>query len=107
MQIELIRDVMYLKKTDAGFELYLSLDGGSTYKKIKTISHIKPVVTNILSGTEVEVGDYSDGTTAFVKYTPPTTAEEGQQIVVIDTGNPGGKRLYIYANGSWHYVNLS
>ena len=54
--------------------------------------------------TKADVGDYGGN---FTNYTPPT-GEEGMMIVAIDTnsGNPG-KRLYVYANGQWNYVDLT
>jgi|GEM_PF-2738822 len=54
--------------------------------------------------TKADVGDYGGN---FANYTPPE-GEEGMIIVAIDTNstNPG-KRLYVYANGEWHYVDLT
>jgi len=54
--------------------------------------------------TRVDVGDYGGN---FANYTPPS-GEEGMIIIAIDTNstNPG-KRLYVYANGAWHYVDLT
>jgi len=52
----------------------------------------------------VDVGDYGGN---FANYTPPP-GEEGMMIIAIDT-NPSapGKRLYVYANGQWNYVDLT
>lgn len=54
--------------------------------------------------TKVDVGDYGGN---FANYTPPT-GREGLMIVAIDTNatNPG-KRLYVYANGQWNYVDFT
>jgi len=54
--------------------------------------------------TKVDVDDYGGN---FANYTPPT-GKEGLIVIAIDTNatNPG-KRLYVYANGEWHYVDLS
>jgi len=54
--------------------------------------------------TKVDVGDYGGN---FANYTPPT-GEEGLMVVAIDTNATSpGKRLYIYANGQWNYVDLT
>jgi len=53
---------------------------------------------------KVDVADYGG---AFANYTPPT-GEEGAMVVAIDTNAVSpGKRLYIYANGAWNYVDLT
>ena len=104
METDVVKNVITVKNTENGFDIYLSLDGGATYNKIATV---KKLTINPFNLITVNVGNYSDGTNAFVNYTPPTTAEEGEMIAVVDTGNPGGKRLYVYANGAWNYVNLS
>lgn len=54
--------------------------------------------------TKYDVGDYGGG---FSTYTPPTGAE-GLIVVAIDTNaTTPGKRLYIYANSTWNYVDLT
>ena len=59
-------------------------------------------VTGII--TRVDVGDYGGN---FANYTPPE-GKEGMIIVAIDTNSTSpGKRLYVYANGAWHYVDLT
>jgi len=53
--------------------------------------------------TKVDVGDYGGN---FANYTPPT-GKEGLIVIAIDTNATApGKRLYVYANGAWHYVDL-
>ena len=54
--------------------------------------------------TMVQVNDYGGG---FANYTPPAGVE-GMVIVAVDTNTTTpGKRLYVYANGSWSYVELT
>jgi hypothetical protein len=54
--------------------------------------------------TKVDVGDYGGN---FANYTPPA-GEEGLMVIAIDTNSTSpGKRLYIYANGQWNYVDLT
>jgi len=54
--------------------------------------------------TKYFVDDYGGN---FANFTPPA-GEDGLIIIAIDTNstNPG-KRLYVYANGEWHYVDLT
>lgn len=54
--------------------------------------------------TKTDIGDYGGG---FANYMPPK-GREGMVVIAIDTNvtEPGG-RLYIYANGTWHYVDLT
>lgn len=106
MQIEIIKKVMYLKKTSTGFDIYVSLDGGAKYTKVGTVKDLKAITTNPFALQQnVDIDDYGG---AFATYTPPATAEEGEQRVAIDTNTTTpGKRLYIYANGAWNYVELS
>lgn len=54
--------------------------------------------------TKQMVGDYGGD---FANFTPPS-GEGGQIILAVDT-NPTapGARLFVYANGSWRYVNLN
>ena len=53
--------------------------------------------------TKVDVGDFGGG---FANYTPSPSVE-GAIIIAIDTNAVSpGKRLYVYANGAWHYVDL-
>jgi len=54
--------------------------------------------------TKVDVGDYGGN---FTNYTPPA-GEEGMIMVAVDTNaTTPGKRLYVYANGAWNYVDLT
>jgi hypothetical protein len=54
--------------------------------------------------SRVDVGDYGGN---FANYTPPA-GEEGAMVVAVDTNNAApGKRLYIFANDRWNYVNLT
>ncbi len=54
--------------------------------------------------TRVDVGDYGG---AFANYTPPAGAE-GRIVIAIDTNaTTPGQRIYVYANGAWHYVDLT
>ena len=54
--------------------------------------------------TKVDVGDYGGN---FANYTPPA-GEEGMIIIAVDTNSSApSKRLYVYANGQWHYVDLT
>jgi len=45
----------------------------------------------------------------FATYTPPTTDnEDGDMILVEDTNATApGRRLYVYLNGVWYYVDLT
>jgi len=61
----------------------------------------------VLSGLiGYDESDYGGG---FANYTPPTPTETDFDIrVVKDTNDTTpGKRLYIYAGGAWHYVDLT
>jgi len=52
-----------------------------------------------------ESGDFGGG---FLNYTPPTPKTDFDIRIVQDTNaTTPGKRLYIYAGGSWHYVDLT
>jgi hypothetical protein len=49
--------------------------------------------------------DYGGG---FLNYTPPTPDGDFDIRIAIDTNaTTPGKRLYVYAGGSWHYVDLT
>jgi len=54
--------------------------------------------------TKYMVADYGGN---FANFTLPS-GEEGLIIIAIDTNSTSpGKRLYVYANGAWHYVDLT
>ena len=54
--------------------------------------------------TKVYVSDYGGG---FANFTPPA-GKEGMIIVAVDTNSTTpGTRLYVYANGSWKYIDLT
>jgi len=54
--------------------------------------------------TKTMVADYGGD---FANFTPPT-GKEGLMIIAIDTNATSpGKRLYVYANGQWNYVDLT
>lgn len=52
-----------------------------------------------------ESSDYGG---AFATYTPPSVDSDFDIRVVEDTNaTTPGKRLYVYAGGTWHYVDLT
>ena len=68
-------------------------------------AHLKADVANSGAiGIEPYVADYGGG---FANFVPPT-GFEGRIIVAIDTNaTTPGKRIYVYANAAWNYVNLT
>ena len=54
----------------------------------------------------VDIDDYGGN---FANYSPPSTnVEDGDVLIAVDTNaSAPGVRIYVYANGAWHYVNLS
>ena len=54
--------------------------------------------------TRVDVDDYGGN---FANY-DPGTCREGLVVIAIDTNSSApGKRIYVCANGEWHYVDLT
>ena len=56
-------------------------------------------------GTKTLVGDYGGN---FANLTLPSDPVDGMLLIAIDTNSTSpGKRLYVYANSAWHYVDLT
>ncbi len=92
--------VRIIKTTDDG--LRFLVNSGTVALTLEADGHVN--ATNYGIKTKYFVDDYGGN---FANFTPPS-GEEGLIIIAIDTNstNPG-KRLYVYANGAWHYVDLS
>jgi hypothetical protein len=67
---------------------------------------IKFYSNNVQIG-EIGSDNYQTTSEDFSTYTPTGSVFNGRVVTVYSTSYIGGVALFTYANGSWHYVQLS